>query len=55
MARTLSLDNYDEMFEMIQDMAHLIRDLSDSGGGEDPIHEDVEPGSIDPLLKEKEA
>ena len=47
------LDNYDEMFEMIQDMAHLIGDLSDSGGGEDPIHEDVEPGSVDPLLEKK--
>ena len=44
-----------EMFEMIHDMAHLLGDLCDSGGGEDPIHEDVEPGSIDPLLKEKEA
>ena len=49
------LDNYDEMFEMIQDMAHLIGDLSDSGGEEDPIHEDVEPGSVDPLLEKKEA
>uniref|UniRef100_A0A8R7UN54 Uncharacterized protein n=1 Tax=Triticum urartu TaxID=4572 RepID=A0A8R7UN54_TRIUA len=41
------------MFEMIHDMAHLIGNLRDSGGGEDPIHEDVEPGSVDPLLKEK--
>ncbi|XP_048570518.1 uncharacterized protein LOC125551358 isoform X2 [Triticum urartu] len=48
----IDLDDYDEMLEMIQDIAHQNGDFSDSSG-EDPSHQDAEPEGVDPFLEKK--